>query len=502
MSTVDVVESTIAGLHRAYRVGAVSVSAVVEAHLARISAYDRRGPYLNSVINLVPGASTLAKQQDEWLAAHPGEVAGALFGIPVVIKDNVQVVGVPLTAGFQGWKNSFPDADASVVTRIREAGGIIIAKTSMSEFARGGHDNINSVLPGFARNPYHTAYSTGGSSGGTAAALAASFAVVGIGTDTGGSIRMPAAHCALVGLRPSSGLIEMDGVVPLDRNRDTVGPMARSIEDLAVLFEVMTASAGFRAALESASLRGARIGVFRDAFEGAYLDPEIALHFERTLSELRELGAELIDPIEVPGFSQIPRPPQTPARMHASFAEYFAVNPNLPFGSPQAIATSGLLHPLYQAGFEAIAAAGPEASDSETLVGAGNERRYRELIGEAMARTGADALVLPTWAMLPAVNGDRNTQALDQPMLDLPAFPEAAPTTYQSSLTYLASALQWPALSVPTGYLGDGLPVGMQFVTAPLREEMLLAYGQAYELATRHRVRPPTTPPLPSGSPT
>ena len=136
-----------------------------------------------------------------------GKLVGPMHGIPVIVKDNIDVVGLPMTSGFQGWKNYYPAEDALLVKKIRLAGGIILAKASLSEFARGGRDNINSVVSGFARNPYNTAFATGGSSGGTGAAIAASFGVVGIGSDTGGSVRMPAAHNALVGLRPTVGAV-------------------------------------------------------------------------------------------------------------------------------------------------------------------------------------------------------------------------------------------------------------------------------------------------------
>src|SRR5258708_39635375 len=136
-----------------------------------------------------------------------------------------------MISGFQGWKNYYPPTDAPVVPKIKAAGGIVLAKASLSEFAKGGGDNINSVLSGFARNPYNTAYATGGSSGGTGASLASSFGVVGIGTDTGGSVRMPSAHNALVGLRPTVGLVSRTGGVPVDSLRGTAGRLAGTPAD-------------------------------------------------------------------------------------------------------------------------------------------------------------------------------------------------------------------------------------------------------------------------------
>ena len=185
------------------------------------------------------------------------------------------MAGLPMTSGFQGWKNYYPPVDAPVVRKVRAAGGIILAKASLSEFTRGIGDNINSVLPGFARNPYNTAYATGGSSGGTGASVAASFGVVGIGKDTGGSVRAPSAHNALVGLRPTVGLVSTAGMTPNNSVRDTTGPMARSVADLVILLDVMagldpedpvTARAEghrlptYTGQLKTDALKGARLG--------------------------------------------------------------------------------------------------------------------------------------------------------------------------------------------------------------------------------------------------
>jgi len=156
-----------------------------QAHLDRINAYDKRGPLINALITVNLHALEEADRLDGLLKAT-GKLARPLHGIPVIVKDNIDVAGLPMTSGFQGWKNYYPPADAPLVTKLRAAGGIILAKSSLSEFAYGIADNVNSVVSGFARNPYNTAFATGGSSGGSAAAVAASFGIVAIGTDTGG----------------------------------------------------------------------------------------------------------------------------------------------------------------------------------------------------------------------------------------------------------------------------------------------------------------------------
>jgi len=288
-------EASVTGLEAAYLSGQTTAHAVTQAYLDRIAAYDKRGPLINALVTVNPHALEEADRLDATLKAT-GKPVGPLHGIPVIVKDNVDVAGMPMTSGFQGWKNYYPPEDAPVVKKIRAAGGIILAKSSLSEFARGSGDNINSVVSGFSRNPYNTAFATGGSSGGTAAALAASFGVVGIGTDTGGSVRMPSAHNALAGLRPTVGLISRTGMVPLNSVRDTPGPMARSVTDMAILLDVIVGpdpedaatarAAGHLAAtytnrLKKDALKGARLGVLRQAFTPRVADPRIIAHFDR-----------------------------------------------------------------------------------------------------------------------------------------------------------------------------------------------------------------------------
>jgi Asp-tRNA(Asn)/Glu-tRNA(Gln) amidotransferase A subunit family amidase len=439
------------------------------------------------------------------MLAATGRTVGPLHGIPLVIKDNIDVAGLPMTSGFQGWKNYHPPEDAPLVKKIRAAGGIILGKASLSEFARGLADNINSVVPGFARNPYNTAFGTGGSSGGTAAALAASFAVIGIGTDTGGSVRAPSAHNALGGLRPTVGLVSRSGMTPLNSIRDTPGPMARTVADMAILLDVIVGpdpddpatrrAEGHRpptytSALRADALKGARLGVLRQVFGPALTDPRIITQFEETIGELKSAGAEIVDPFTVRVLDEVPRPPQTAARFTADMKAWFARHPDVPFASVQAIADSKLLHPLHQALFDEAAVAKPVNEDPETIEGLKNEQNYRDGFTAAMDAQRIDAVIFPTWAQLPVINGDRNTLLVADPK------PGAGPSTYGSSLTFVASSLQWPAISVPRGFLGEGLPQGLQILGRPWGEATIIGYAYAYEQATRHRHPPVSTPPL------
>jgi Asp-tRNA(Asn)/Glu-tRNA(Gln) amidotransferase A subunit family amidase len=504
-AALGIEEATIADVQAAYVSGRLTAHEVVQSYLERIDAYDKRGPHLNSIINLNAAALAEADALDAKLKAT-GKLTGPLHGIPVLIKDCIDAAGMPMTSGFQGWKNYYPPSDAPLVAKIKAAGGIILGKASLSEFTNGGGDNINSVLPGYARNPYNTAYATGGSSGGTGASIAANFAMIGIGTDTGGSVRMPSAHNALAGLRPTVGLVSRVGIQPNNSVRDTGGPMARTVTDMAILLDAVAGadpndavtlkSKGhipktYTTALRKDALKGARLGVLRQVFGPNVTDPRIIANFEKTLAELRAAGAEIIDPFVVPEIQTLPRAPQTPARRKADMIKFLAEHPGIPYPSPQAMADSRLAHPLHQAGLESVAAAGSPETDPATIKGLETEEAYRVAFTKAMAAEQIDAVIFPTWAQLPVLNGDRNTQL----MTDAPD-PKGGVTGLGSSLTFVGSTLQWPALSVPSGYLGEGLPVGLQILGRAWDESKIIGYAFAYEQATHYRRPPPSVPPL------
>lgn len=502
---LTVEEATVADVQAAFLSGQMSARQLVTSYLERIAAYDQQGPYINSIINLNPDALAEADALDKKLK-RDGKLSGPLHGVPVLIKDCIDATGMPMTAGFQGWKNYYPPTDAPLVAKIKAAGGIVIGKASLSEFTRGGGDNINSVLAGYTRNPYNTAYATGGSSGGTGAAIAANFALLGVGTDTGGSVRMPAAHNALVGLRPTVGLISRTGIQPNNSVRDTAGPMTRTVTDMALLLDAMVGidpadpatqrakgniPKTYRTSLRKDALAGARLGVLRQVFTAQTTDPRIIKNFEQTLKELRAAGAVIIDDFAVPEIQNLPRAPQTPARRKADMIQFIAAHPGIPYPSPQAIADSKLAHPLHQPGIEADAAAGSPQTDPETIKGLEIEAAYRAAFTKAMDEGKIDAVIFPTWAQLPVVNGDRNTQV----MVDTPN-PKGGVTGLSSSLTFVGSTLQWPALSVPNGYLGQGLPVGLQILGRAWDESKIIGYAYAYEQVTHYRRPPASTPPL------
>ncbi len=298
----QVEETTIAEINAAMEAGRLTAEELVQSYLDRIEAYDKDGPYLNSLITVNEGALDRARELDEAFA-ESGFV-GPLHGIPMIVKDNYDTYDLPTTNGTLAFRGAIPPDDAFQVRKIREAGAIILAKSNLAEFASSGAFTLSSVLPGFSRNPYDPKRVTAGSSGGTGAALAANFGTVGLGSDTGSSIRGPSSHQALVGFRTTMALTSRDGIAPLSVARDVGGPMARTVADAVALLEVIVGQDpadpvtleserrvpdNYRQFLDASGLEGTRIGVLREFFEVAkdYDDP-------------KSLGSGVVDPTSEP----------------------------------------------------------------------------------------------------------------------------------------------------------------------------------------------------------
>lgn len=230
----EVHEATIAQLQSAMADGRTSALLLVDAYLARIAAFDARGPALNAILRINPQARTDARQLDAERRA--GRVRGPMHGVPIILKDNFNTSNMPTSAGSLALAGHQTADDAFIVKRLRDAGAVILGKANMHELAAG----ITSIssLGGQTRNPYDPRRCPGGSSGGTGAAIAASFAAIGWGSDTCGSIRIPAAFGSLVGLRPTQGLFSRAGVMPLSHTQDIAGPLARTVADLAVALDI------------------------------------------------------------------------------------------------------------------------------------------------------------------------------------------------------------------------------------------------------------------------
>ena len=494
-TSFHVEEKTIAQIHAALRSRQVTCRGLVEAYLARINAYDQKGPSLNAVVLLNPEALQTADELDARMKSDiSGRAMRPLECIPVVVKDNYETRGLRTTAGSQSLAKFIPTRDAFVVRKIREAGAIILFKSNMAEFAFTPLETVSSIQPGYTFNPYALNHTTAGSSGGTAAAVAANFGAVGLGTDTGNSIRGPSSHQSLVGIRSTMGLVSRTGVVPLNFLADIAGPMTRTVEDAAVMLRVIAGpdaadsitltSEGhippsYLAFLKKDGLKGVRLGVLHAAYDRSTADPEVIEVFKNALRELKAAGAEIVDPADVAGLPERPQNP-LPCRGFKYDLEHYLAEAGAPIKTLDEIIKGGMFHPTIRQRLERAQTNDSAGDDSS---GCRANREYRKKFGEAVLATMTtlklDAFVYPTWSNPPAIIGDvRQNLAGDNSQV-------YSPTT------------GFPAITVPMGFTRGGtLPAGLTIFGRPWDEGHLFAFAYAYEQATHHRKPPPTTPPL------
>jgi len=487
-------ETTIADIRAAMRAGRLTCRGLVEQYLKRIDAYDKNGPALNALVVVSPDALAVADSLDgRFRRAGP---AGPLHCVPVIVKDNFETTDLPTTAGslsLRGWISS---KDAFQVRRVREAGAIVLAKSNMAEFAFSPYETVNSILPGYTKNPYALDRVTAGSSGGTAAAVAANLGEVGLGTDTGNSIRGPSSHQALVGIRSTMGLTSRGGVVPLNWSADIAGPMARTVADAVAVFQVVAGYdpddpatepargrpiPNYAASLVRDGLRGARVGVLRQAYERPTADPEVLEVFGRAVDDMRRAGATVLDTVMVPELDSLLRAQTGGCNPFRFDLERWIASTGgrTPVKTLDEIIKSGRFHPSIQKRLE-VAQAVEIAPDTNPGCRSRDQFRagLRAAVLRVMDRLRLDALVYPTWSNPPRLIGDLNTPHGDNSQLFSPA-------------------TGWPAIQVPMGYTRGGvLPAGITFFGRAWSEPTLIRLAYGYEQATHHRRPPTTTPPL------
>jgi amidase len=486
-------ETTVAEIQAAFRDGSLTCRSLVEQYLRRIDAYDKNGPSLNAIVLTNPDALKTADDLDRRFK-QSGPV-GPMHCVPVIVKDNYETIDMPTTAGSLSLKGMMTGKDAFIVKRLRDAGAVMIAKSNMAEFAFSPVETVNSILPGYTRNPYDTSRVTAGSSGGTAAAVAANFGAVGLGSDTGNSIRGPSSHQSLVGIRPTMGLTSRAGVVPLSMAADVTGPMCRTVADAAAVLQVIAgadpadavtaASNGhvppsYAASLQRDGLKGARIGVLHEAYDTPTADAEIVQVFHRELDVLRREGAVIVDPAKVPDFDALRRSQGGGCNQFKFDLNNYlkGLGDKAPMHSLEEIIKSRRFHPSIQSRLE-----GGQASDDVpgTTPGCNAREEFRAKLRTAVLRLmddqRLDALVYPTWSNVPRLIGDLNTPAGDNNQL-------FAPST------------GFPAITVPMGYTrGETLPIGLQFFGRAWSEPTLIKLAYAYEQSTHHRRPPVAVPP-------
>jgi len=490
----DVVEATIAGVHAALKAKTLTCHQLVQAYLDRIEAYDKQGPGLNAIVVVHPKALAIADSLDRRYAKEG--LIGPLHCVPTIVKDNFETSDLQTTAGSAALEGWIPKRDATMVGRIKAAGAIVLAKSNMAEWAFSPLETVNSILPGYTHNPYDINRVTAGSSGGTAAAVAASLGLVGLGTDTGNSIRGPSAHQALFGIRSTMGLTSRAGVVPLNIRADIAGPMARSVADAVMVFNVIAGedaddavTAGADAKRETdynrfvalGALKGARIGVLRQAYERQGLDSEVVHLFAKAVAELRAAGATVIDTVMVDSLNALTRGQGGCNPFKFDLERYFAARgEGAPVKTLGEVVRSRKFHPSIEARLvsgDSVTVA-PEATPGCTFREEVVKPRVRAAVTKMMDSLRLDALVYPTWSNPPRLIGDQSTPAGDNSQL-------FSPTT------------GFPSMTVPMGYTrGNRLPAGMTFFGRAWSEGKLIALSYDYERTTLHRRAPSSTPAL------
>ncbi|MEV7006732.1 amidase family protein [Streptosporangium sp. NPDC051022] len=453
------------------RHGEVSATEVLEAHLARV---HERNPAVNAVCTLSEErARAEARRADERRAR--GEYLGALHGLPILHKDLIETAGVRTTYGSAAYRDHVPDRDALVVERAASAGAVLLGKTNTPQFGTGGH--TSNRLFGTTRNPYDPARTAGGSSGGSAAALAAGMAPLATGTDMAGSLRIPAAFCNVVGMRPSPGRVPWIPTPMAWFPYVTVGPMARTVNDLALLLSA-TAGPDERAAIaiETGGDRfappvNAAVSKLRVAWApgiaGLPVDAEVRAVLDRLGRVVAGLGAEVVEA----------EPDLTGAdeAFRTWRAWYYATN----------YATLLRERPDVLDDFTA-------ANTREGLALSGADLGRAELLRTTLQRRTAeffaahDILVMPCVPVAPFGADSWHPETVgDSPM--------GSYLDWMRHLYYI-TATGLPALSLPAGFTGDGLPVGVQIVSGPRRDLEVLRFARALEEATRFTDRrPPAT---------
>jgi Asp-tRNA(Asn)/Glu-tRNA(Gln) amidotransferase A subunit family amidase len=485
----DLNEVTVNQLQAMYASGKYTVTQVTQAYLDRIARYDsvyNAFIYVDRAGALATAAAQDAAKKSAGSRFNPPP----LWGIPVVVKGNTSVKGFVTTNGWEGYRVTgrelIAPADATIITKLRAAGAVILGHTNLPDFAAA--DTTMSSVAGRTGNAYNWRFSPGGSSGGTATAVSANFAVLGTGTDTSNSIRLPAGASGLVGVLPTRGLVSIQGIHPLDWLLDNAGPITRNVTDAAIALTVMvgedpkdfrtrgstakTQRGPFTQYLKQDALKGKRFGVPAFIMNDAALRPETRAMFIKALDGLRTAGATVVlnDTI-LPNFERLTDAIQTEPYMREGVERFLQE-----FGPPQYHSTAeysravGASFPL----FSPLAPLRVLETDSIAETNFfGPQRRALAAYHETLDRDRLDGFVYP---------------ALQMPSNDetLPGRRSQGPHTQ----TGWVNTIGVPAVVVPGGFYADGLPFGIEFSGRQWKDGDLLGFAYAYEQATRYR-KPP-----------
>lgn len=491
-------EASISDLRDALDSGRLSSSGLVDFYLKRIQAYDRAGPELNSLITVNEKAATEAKRLDVESKAKP--LKGPLYGIPVILKDNMDTADIRTTGGALPLKDSVPPEDSFVARKLRAAGAIILAKANMGELAF--IPTSRSSVGGQPHNPYDLTRHALGSSGGSAIAVTSNFAAAALGTDTVDSIRGPAAITALVGLRPTTGLVSRAGIIPNSHTQDTAGPITRNVSDAAIMLDAIAGydpndpitarSVGhippsYVSSLRSDGLKGKRIGVLRGLFTLASTDVNTVIN--QALKEMQQQGAEIVE-LNLPSvdsFTIFQNQDVQVFEYQADLDRYLtALGPNAPIRSMQEYVELGQIDPkVVQFGI-----IGPFMWDALTK-NTGMVDYKDRLVKSAELRN-----------FLLKVMADNRLDAFAYPAVDRTIPPISEKMTMGWWNGIVAALTGMPAIVVPAGFSAPSdaapkpFPVGIELMARPWAEPTLFEIAYSYEQATHHRKPPDSVPVL------
>jgi Asp-tRNA(Asn)/Glu-tRNA(Gln) amidotransferase A subunit family amidase len=498
----ELMEATVEDVHTAYKEHSLTAHQLVQMYLDRIAAFDQKGPAIDCIVTVNPDALAEADKIDA-AYAKTGKFVGPLHGVPILVKDEIDTAGMPTTQGTTIFKNYRPPLDAFVVAKLRAAGAIVVAKTTLSEFAGG---DTYSALTGYSRNPYALDRTVGGSSGGSGGALAANFGLLALGEETSSSLKRPAAWGALAGMRATPGLVSRTGMwdghpVPVAQ----MGPMTRTVTDLAKLldsmvgydpedpitaFGIMHTPKTYTTYLDKNGLKGARIGVIREPIGGnSRPDSEdfkkVDRLFQQALDDMKRQGATLVD-IVIPDLKTLAEKRATdPALTAEALHVYLSRNPKSEFKTQTDIDN----HPEMPSSFKAKTGqnrgrnAGARTAPDAAAVLESNRAREQLLVNMAqvMADNHVEALAYKAVEHQPTLIAEATTP---------PYKSNGGVVSLNTFLIYT------PTITVPMGFSSDGIPAGVAFLGLPYSEPTLIKLAYAYEQATHHRKPPATTPAL------
>ncbi|HEX9367403.1 MAG TPA: amidase family protein, partial [Vicinamibacterales bacterium] len=491
----SVVEKTAPQLQDALTRGLTTSEDIVREYLVRLAAYDRNGPVLRSMLALNPRALAEARALDAERAA--GRVRGPLHGIPVAFKDNIDVLGLPTTGGARALVDHRPRLDSRMASGMRSAGAAILGKTNLDEFPFGDF-GISSV-GGTIGNAYDPSLSTAGSSGGSATAVTSSFVTVAFGTDTCNSLSNPAAFASLATIRTTRGMTSRAGVMPLNTYNDAVGPLAKSVRELAMVLDAVAgadpedevtqaaaahAGGSFVSAVDAGAnaLTGRRIGLMRQLFVGVTGEREIATMMDTVVRELRAAGATVVD-VSMPDLDAEYRKARgsAPGSLKAGWTAYLTRGASVETSGDKVLTIEDLIASgkMAPAGTRRLqdalrpTAAGDEGRAAAATFYAARER-FRDLFVALMDREKLDSLLYPANQARPHTHEGGLERYGGEPG-----------TCEESAMTGL------PQVTVPAGFIGGRYPFGISFLGRLWSDREVLAIAHAYEQATHHRRPPP-----------